>query len=452
MKKFNLIRLIGLLLFIPAGAANAQQHQLSYPVVDTGQDSCYNNYGPIRCPETGLSFSGQDSQYQGLVPSYTDNGDSTIIDNNTGLMWLKAPEGKMTWDQAMNHVQAFEYAGYGDWRLPSIKELYSLINFNGVTGRGTANSVPYIDTNYFDFSYGNPAAGERFIDSQFCSSTKYVSTTMGNNATIFGVNFADGRIKGYPEYNKTYYALYVRSNREYGINDYVDNGNGTVTDDATGLMWMRADSGNPMNWQEALAYAENMEYEGYSDWRLPNAKELQSIVDYSRSPDTTQSAAIDPIFTSTQIIDSNGSMDFPFYWTSTTHLGGRIPGRAAVYIAFGEAEGYMRTRPSRRGMFRSGSSQVAYQIQDVHGAGAQRSDPKSGDPAAFPNGRGPQGDVIRIYNYVRLVRGGTAVASSTQGGGLVDGDSTKVVLNGKQLNIYLYGIDCPEEGLSGPSL
>ena len=140
MKKFSLIRLVGLLLFIPAGAPNAQQHQLSYPVVDTGQDSCYNNYGPIRCSETGLPFSGQDSQYQGLVPSYTDNGDSTIIDNNTGLMWLKAPEGKMTWDQAMNHVQAFEHAGYVDWRLPSIKELYSLINFNGVTGRGTANS------------------------------------------------------------------------------------------------------------------------------------------------------------------------------------------------------------------------------------------------------------------------------------------------------------------------
>ena len=45
-------------------------------------------------------------------------------------------------------------------------------------------------------------------------------------------------------------------------------------------------------------------------------------------------------------------------------------------------------------------------LVDVHGAGAQRSDPKAGDPAMFPHGRGPQGDVIRIYNFVRLVRGG----------------------------------------------
>jgi len=50
---------------------------------------------------------------------------------------------------------------------------------------------------------------------------------------------------------------------------------------------------------------------------------------------------------------------------------------------------------------------------DVHGAGSQRSDPKSGDPSRFPYGRGPQGDVIRIYNFVRCVRGGTAEARTT---------------------------------------
>ena len=43
---------------------------------------------------------------------------------------------------------------------------------------------------------------------------------------------------------------------------------------------------------------------------------------------------------------------------------------------------------------------------DVHGAGAQRSDPKSGNPDDYPTGKGPQGDAIRIYNFVRLVRGG----------------------------------------------
>ncbi len=45
-----------------------------------------------------------------------------------------------------------------------------------------------------------------------------------------------------------------------------------------------------------------------------------------------------------------------------------------------------------------------FQLVDVHGAGAQRSDPKFGDPDDWPYGHGPQGDVIRIYNHIRLVR------------------------------------------------
>jgi hypothetical protein len=45
-----------------------------------------------------------------------------------------------------------------------------------------------------------------------------------------------------------------------------------------------------------------------------------------------------------------------------------------------------------------------YTLMDVHGAGSQRSDPKTGDPANWPYGNGPQGDVIRIFNFVRLVR------------------------------------------------
>ena len=60
----------------------------------------------------------------------------------------------------------------------------------------------------------------------------------------------------------------------------------------------------------------------------------------------------------------------------------------------------VRTKACRQTM------QVATSFADVHGAGAQRCDPKVGDPARFPHGHGPQGDVIRIYNFVRLVRGG----------------------------------------------
>jgi hypothetical protein len=242
--------------------------------------------------------------------------------------------------------------------------------------------------------------------------------------------------------NKTFFAICVRGNPNYGKNDFHDNGDGTITDRATGLMWSKADSGKGMNWEAALAWvqAKNTEMHlGHNDWRLPNAKELQSIVDYTRAPAATQSPAISPLFQVTKL----GDGEYPFFWTSTTHAGGPPDreGGAAVSLAVGRATGWMQPhegggppggrRPESPGMggpegpgtdgpgfgepgqgpppgFRpppSGGSGT-YQLMDVHGAGAQRSDPKAGDPRNFPHGRGPQGDVIRIYNHVRLVRGG----------------------------------------------
>ena len=93
-------------------------------------------------------------------------------------------------------------------------------------------------------------------------------------------------------------------------------------------MWMQVDSATlqagpshdgARTGQQALAWAEDLNYAGHGDWRLPNAKELQSIVDYTRSPDTTGSAAIDPVFDVTPIKNEGGQPDFPCYWTSTTH-------------------------------------------------------------------------------------------------------------------------------------
>ena len=393
---------------------------VDYPIVDTGQVRCYDNAQEIRYPKPGEPFYGQDAQYRGNAPKYRDNGDGTVTDLVTGLMWQKDPGPKKTFAEAVAGAAACRVGGFDDWRLPTIKELYSLILFSGedIDPRSAtdADSKPFIDTKYFVFRYGDPAKGERPIDSQMATSTRYVSTTMHGNPTIFGVNFADGRIKGYPigsprpgRPEKGYYVYYVRGNPRYGKNDFHDNGDGTIADRATGLTWARVDSGHlkagknrdgKLNWEEALKWGEELTYAGHSDWRLPDAKELQSLVDYTRSPDTTNSAAIDPLFEVTPIHDANGKINYPFYWTGTTHkrMGG---GEAAVYIAFGRSQGWMSH-------FGRGP-----QLLDVHGAGSQRSDPKSGDPSRFPRGRGPQGDVIAIYNMVRVVRGGGAEVCET---------------------------------------
>lgn len=458
MKRFDgsiSVSLFGLCLILSFAAAPlaAQQQPaprpLGYPIVDTNQLACFDDgtgLGTIVSPAPGGRFFGQDAQYQGNAPSYRDNGDGTITDLVTGLDWCRShdvngdgkidAQDKLSYEEALAGASRLSLGGKSDWRLPSVKELYSLIDFSGrdpsgYEGRDRSGLVPFIDTARFSFAYGDSSVGERLIDAQFASSTLYVSTTMRGDRTLFGVNFTDGRIKGYglesQGREKTFYVLYVRGNPSYGRNLFRDLETGVVLDEATGLSWSKADSGadkpRGFTWEEALSWVDAMNAKrhlGCSDWRLPNAKELQSIVDYSRAP-ALGSAAIDPVFTATPIWNEAGQPDWACYWSSTTHQSYMTrAGASAVYIAFGRAMGYM------------GSVWM-----DAHGAGAQRSDPKKGDPSGFPRGFGPQGDAVRIYNYVRLVRGGAA--------SIVAGEKPAVVLKGESRTASL----APANGLPG---
>lgn len=377
-----------------------------YPIVGTNQTVFFDNSTEIPTPSAGEDYYGQNAHYPGNEPSYTNNGDGTITDNVTGLMWQASfdhngdgeidYDDKLTYDDVVNVAGGVNTGGYSDWRLPTIKEMYSLILFSGrdisgYEGGSTSDLIPFMDTDVFEFGYGDTEAGERLIDMQCATTNVYVDNAMGE--MVFGVNFADGRIKGYGTSmmgmgEKAFNYLLVRGRTDYGLNDFADNGDGTITDQASKLMWMQNDSETGMNWKDALEYAENFEFAGYSDWRLPDAKELQSILDYTRSPGTTNSAAIDPLFMCTEITNEVGEVDYPFYWSNTTHANwtdGHEGGWGA-YVSFGRAMGNMNG------------------WVDVHGAGAQRSDPKDGDPEEYSEGHGPQGDAVRILNYVRLVR------------------------------------------------
>jgi hypothetical protein len=418
-----------LLAFIPCSMLHSQQ----YTIVGTNVTSCYDNSTVILCPTSSSQpFYGQFTGHN--LPFYRDNGDGTVSDLVTGLMWQNDPDengdgdgimeisDKLTWQQIQDRLVALNsssWGGYSDWRIPSIKELYSLTDWNGTdpsgySGSSTAQLTPFLDNTYFPFSWGLVNSGERLIDSQYASCTMYNELSWSGYQQLFGFNFADGRIKGYDLMmpggsQKVFSFIAVRGNTSYGINHFIDNGNATITDTATGLMWMKNDSQNPMNWEEALAWAQmkNSEnYCGHSDWRLPNTKELQSIVDYIRSPGSTNSAAIDPLFNCTSIINEAGYADWPWFWTSTTHRsfnGTSYGGSWAVYVCFGRAAGWMK-KPGN----------TYYSFVDVHGAGAQRSSPKSGtflgnlmgidSLGNVVYGLGPQGDILRTQNFVRLVR------------------------------------------------
>ena len=395
----------------------------AFLIVDTAQTNCYDDSGMIITPAAGSIYYGQDGQYYGNQSAYTNNGDGTISDLNTGLMWIQARGAQVSWAAACAGASVCRTGGYSDWRMPTIKELYSLMQSgrNGQSFTSSAGYLPYLNTNYFGFAYGpgtSATVGDRIIDCQDWSATPYVSTTMDGAATIFGFNFADGRIKGYPLLqagsNNTLYVRYVRGNTGYGLNNLTNNNDGTVSDLATGLMWAQHDSGAGLSWTQALAWvqARNAAHDcGYSDWRLPNAKELQGIVDYTRSPGTTASAAIHPVFVCTGITNEAGQADFPWYWSGTTLWDGGVSG-SGIYICFGRAMGYM-------------GSLLGW--VDAHGAGAQRSDPKDVSlagyaylPDGYYNSSAPQGDAVRVYNFVRLVRGGDNSGVDHIGDGIPD--------------------------------
>ena len=76
-------------------------HALTYPIVETGQETCYNATAPIACPASGAAFYGQPRQITSTAFSYHDNGDGTVSDLVTGLMWQKAPSPRIGWAVAL---------------------------------------------------------------------------------------------------------------------------------------------------------------------------------------------------------------------------------------------------------------------------------------------------------------------------------------------------------------
>ena len=262
---------------------------------DTGQNDCYNNTAKIPCPTIGEAFYGQDAHYSTNPLQFVDNG-TTVSDSITGLTWQKTDDGNQyNWFRAtgiydatynpgsINACGSLNLGGFSDWRLPSRRELMSLMNINEGYGKGLADSV------YFQ-----------------SSGTDYWSSTTQQGAIsgwkVAGVNI-DHSDKGL--------AYYVRCARgpARGQNIYMDNGTGTVTDNMSDLIWQKDDGGVARNWEEALAHCENLTLAGSSDWRLPDIKELESLVTINASDETLYSPAIDTAYFPTA---QNSD-----YWSST---------------------------------------------------------------------------------------------------------------------------------------
>ena len=246
-------------------------------------------------PDTGQTGSytstfGEDNDYNINVPSYINNGNSTITDNITGLMWQQADGGEMTIENAIIYADNLILGGFSDWRLPTPIESFSILNHQNnnpaISNIFTASTAEYWWTNKF----------------QVGDATKVWSTNagggIGNHSKLETIS-AGGV--------KKFHAKAVRdvTTPTTISNHFTDNGNGTITDNLTQLVWQKVSNPNLFTWENALVYAEGLNLATASDWRLPNIKELQSLND-----ETVSNPSVNTTFFPTIGVHN--------YWSSTS--------------------------------------------------------------------------------------------------------------------------------------
>ncbi|CAK0745438.1 List-Bact-rpt repeat protein [Gammaproteobacteria bacterium] len=292
---------LGLTPWVQAGGLN-----------DTGITTCSNaTQNGLPCPVPG--FPGQDAEYgtnkfdftkldasgNPLPASATNH--TCVRDNVTGLMWeVKTADGGLrdqkwtyTWYDSsapggnpgtasggtchdtgrcdtgkfVQDVNAKGLCGFKDWRLPNPKELAGIVDYSTYDASIDRAAFPNAPSSNFWSS----APDAYYSDFAWYVSFSSGSANYGSRSSGFAVRLARGGIVPFAS--------------------LFSNGDGTVTDNSTGLMWAQCSEGqsgsgcvgdaSSMSWGDALTAAKNSRLGGYSDWRLPNIKELLSIVDYS---------------------------------------------------------------------------------------------------------------------------------------------------------------------------
>ncbi len=340
MRKFNIIVLILILM------NSAAVHAAAIRLPQSGQTAVYapTDDGALR---TGTSWPS---------PRFTDNQDGTVIDNLTGLVWTRhaappqgiirehvaAGDGALSWQQALDcigRLNAENYLGFSDWRLPNLNELASLIyqgqespaawlkrqGFTGIASSVYWTSSTCVQKPDNAWTMDATDGAVRYLSK---SGSGRVWPVRGGEVPASPVNLPQtGQNECYDTSGKVVSCAGTGQDGElqrgvaWPLPRFGDNGDQTVTDNLTGLIWprdanllsSRGTNGGAadvmVDWQEALDSVHRLNHDGFagsSDWRLPNRLELASIMNY-----------VEP--NSFAWLTWQGMFDVkPHYWTSST--------------------------------------------------------------------------------------------------------------------------------------
>jgi len=403
------------LSFLLTAYEGQAQGVISLPL--TGQTKCYNALGT----ETNCSRTGQDGEIRAgiswpnprfkIIHCYdsglcedqnsdcdNDAANDAVMDNLTGLMWPRSGSqhltlsGTRTWERALdyawllNHIIYGKYGegsglcGYEDWRLPNVNELESLVNANAQNPGEWLNSQGFIDIQTHDSYWSSTTAVDTpniaWYVSMWCGHVS--STDKSQSDHLYVMPIRSGQ-QGNPDQNfpgnlwktgqtQTYYSN-DDGDLERGVTwpstRFNDHGNGTVTDNLTGLVWTKdANAPGPAactpattkTWQGALDYVtclNSNHYLGFNNWQLPNRKELFSLIDVSQ-----YKPALPANYPFINVRNSGE------YWTSTT-ISYRTD--CAWYVEMWNGYVYFSTKSSNLYVWpvRSGQGSLGYPVISV---------------------------------------------------------------------------------------
>ena len=313
----------------------------------TGQTICYNTAGTV----VACAGSGHDGELKAgvawPVPRFTDNGNGTITDKLTGLVWLKNAScfGTQNWTTAVNNARTLangscgltDGSSAGQWRLPNVNELQSLID---ISHEGPALVTGHPFTNFQGYDFWSSSSSAPYPNAGMFVSLYYgTQGYAGKSLSVYSLPVRDGQTAGTITVPKTgqtscFDAIgnsitctgtgqdgELKKGGSWPSQRFTENNNGTTVDNLTSLVWTKdgnapgpnvCGTGTAKSWQGALdhvACLNNNQYLGYSDWRLPNRTELMSLINNSQSNSATW-------------LNSSGftNVQPDYYWSSSTHL------------------------------------------------------------------------------------------------------------------------------------